>query len=174
MGIPTVDPTAGSPLLRLGARLTGTTPGRWVVRRIAPRVDRRLLPLSRGRLSTAMVTPELLLVSTGAKSGRPRTTPLTYFTDDGRAIVVASNYGGSRHPAWYYNVLANARVTISAGGYTGTFVGREVTGAERDRLWNVAKAFIPSYAEYERLAGDRTIPVLAFTETDCSSATPAK
>ncbi len=83
-------------------------------------------------------------------------------------IVVASNYGGSRHPAWYYNVLANpGGVTISAGGYTGTFVGQEVMGAERDRLWNVAKAFIPPpYAEYERLAGGRTIPVLAFTETD--------
>lgn len=166
MGIPAVDPQAGSPLLRLGARLTGTTPGRWVVRRIARRVDRRLLPLSRGRLSTAMVTPELLLVGTGAKSGRSRTTPLIYFTDDARVIVVASNYGESRHPAWYYNVLANPRVTISAGGYTGTFVGQEVTGPERDRLWNVAKVFIPSYAEYERRAGGRTIPVLAFTETD--------
>ena len=42
----------------------------------------------------------------------------------------------------------------------------EVTGAERDRLWNLAKAFIPSYAEYDRLAGERTIPVLAFTEID--------
>ena len=58
----------------------------------------------------------------------------------------------------------NPRVTISAGGYTGTFVGREVSGAERDRLWDLAKAFIPSYADYERLAGARTIPVLTFTE----------
>jgi len=111
-----------------------------------------------------MVTPELLLVTVGAKTGKRRTTPLTYFTDDGRAIVVASNYGGSRHPAWYYNVLANPRVTISAGGYTGTFVGQEVTGDERDRLWTLAKEFIPSYADYERLAARRTIPLLMFTE----------
>lgn len=116
-------------------------------------------------MSSAVVTPELLLISTGAKTGRRRTTPLTYFTDGDRAVVVASNYGGSRHPAWYYNVLAHPRVTISAGGYTGTFVGHEVSGAERDRLWNLAKAFIPSYADYERLAGRRTIPVLTFTET---------
>lgn len=166
MGIPTVDPSAGSPLLHIGARLTSNTPGRWLARRVAPRVDRHLLRLSRGRLSSAVVTPELLLVHTGAKTGRRRTTPLTYFTDGGRVIVVASNYGGSRHPAWYYNVLAQPRVTISAGGYTGAFVGHEVSGAERDRLWNLATAFIPSYADYERLAGKRTIPVLTFSEID--------
>jgi len=151
-------------MLRIGARLTGNKPGRWLARRVAPRVDRPLLRLSRGRVSSAMVTPELLLVTVGAKTGKRRTTPLTYFTDDGRAIVVASNYGGSRHPAWYYNVLANPRVTISAGGYTGTFVGQEVTGDERDRLWTLAKEFIPSYADYERLAARRTIPLLMFTE----------
>lgn len=164
MGIPEVDPSAGSPLLRIGARLTGNTPGRWLARRVAPRIDRQLLRVSRGRVSSAVVTPELLLIHSGARTGRRRTTPLTYFTDSGRVIVVASNYGGSRHPSWYWNVLANPNVTISAGGYTGTFVGQEVAGAERDRLWNLAKAFIPSYADYERIAGDRVIPVLAFTE----------
>jgi len=113
-----------------------------------------------------MVTPELLLITVGAKTGKRRTTPLTYFTDSGRAVVVASNYGGSRHPAWYYNVLAQPRVTISAGGYTGRFLGEEATGAERERLWNLAESFIPSYTEYARLAGGRTIPVLTFTEID--------
>ncbi|TPG34946.1 nitroreductase family deazaflavin-dependent oxidoreductase [Mycolicibacterium hodleri] len=166
MGIPRVDPTAGSPLLRIGARLTGNTPGRWLTRRVAPRLDRQLLRLSRGRVSSAVVTPELLLFHTGSRTGRPRSTPLTYFTDGDRVIVVASNYGGSRHPAWYYNVLAQPRVTIAAGGYRGTFIGQEMTGVERDRLWNLAVTFIPSYAQYERLAGDRMIPVLAFTETD--------
>ena len=165
MGIPVVDPTAGSPLLHLGARLTNNRQGRWLTRRVAPRVDRQLLRLSRGRLSSALVTPELLLVHTGSKTGRRRTTPLTYFTDAGRAIVVASNYGSSRHPAWYYNVLAQPLVTISAGGHTGTFTAEETSGAERDRLWELATAFIPSYAQYEVLAGARTIPVLAFTET---------
>ncbi|WP_163797845.1 nitroreductase/quinone reductase family protein [Mycolicibacterium sediminis] len=163
MGIPEVDPTAGSPMLRHGARLTGNKPGRWLARRVAPRIDRRLLRISRGRVSTAMVTPELLLVTTGARTGARRTTPLTYFTDGGRAVVVASNYGSSRHPAWYYNVLAHPTVTISAGGHTGTFVGREVSGPERDRLWDLATTFIPSYAQYEELAGSRTIPIVAFT-----------
>jgi deazaflavin-dependent oxidoreductase (nitroreductase family) len=164
VGIPELDPTAGHPLLRAGARITGTKPGRWLARRVAPRVDPTLLRLSRGRVSSAIVTPELLLFHKGSKTGRTRTTPLTYFTDAGRVIVIASNYGGSRHPAWYYNVLANPAVTISAGGYTGSFVGEEITGPERDRLWDLAVEFIPSYAEYKTLAGHRRIPILAFTE----------
>ena len=165
VGIPEVDPTAGSPLLRVGAKVTGTRAGRWLARRVAPRIDPTLLRVSRGRLSSALVTPELLLFHRGSKTGRLRTTPLTYFTDGGRVVVIASNYGGSRHPAWYYNVLANPQVRISAGGYTGSFVGEEVTGAERHRLWEVSIGFIPSYADYERLAGNRRIPILAFTET---------
>lgn len=164
MGIPEVDPTAGSRLLQQGARLTSTRPGRWLARRVAPRIDPTLLRVSRGRLSSALVTPELLLFHTGSKTGRRRTTPLTYFTDRGRIVVIASNYGSSRHPAWYYNVLANPRVTISGGGYTGEYVGQEISGAERDRLWNLTVNFIPSYAGYEQLAGDRRIPILAFTE----------
>lgn len=164
MGIPEVDPTAGSPMLKFGARLLRPRPVRYLVRHIVPRIDPPLLRVSGGRVSSAMVTPELLLTTVGAKSGEQRVTPLTYFTDNGRVIVVASNYGGRRHPAWYHNVSKQPRVTLSAGGYEGTFVGEEVTGAERDRLWELAKNWIPSYADYERLTQGRTIPILAFTE----------
>ncbi|MEV3901819.1 nitroreductase/quinone reductase family protein [Mycobacterium sp. NPDC050551] len=163
MGIPEVDPTAGSPMLRIGARLTSPKPVRWTLKHVAHRIDRPLLRLSKGRLSSAMVTPEVLLIHTGARTGKRRTTPLTYFTDGGRVIVIASNYGGSRHPAWYFNVTAHPRVTLSAGGHTGDYVAEEVTGDERARLWRLACEFIPSYAGYEQLAGDRTIPVIAFT-----------
>ncbi len=107
----------------------------------------------------------MLLTHTGAKTGKRRSTPLTYFTDGGRVITVASNYGGERHPAWYHNVKAQPRVTLSARGYTGTFVAEETTGAERDRLFDLAKQFVPNYADYERMAAGRRIPVVSFTET---------
>lgn len=151
-------------MLKVGARLLRPRPVRYLLRHGAHRIDRQLLRLSNGRISTAMVTPELLLTTTGARSGEPRVTPLTYFTDNGRVIVVASNYGGRRHPAWYHNVRANPQVTLAAGGYEGAFVGEEVMGAERDRLWRIAKEWIPSYADYEQMTGGRTIPILAFSE----------
>jgi deazaflavin-dependent oxidoreductase (nitroreductase family) len=70
-----------------------------------------------------MVTPLVLLTHKRAKSGGERTTPLIYFTDGDRVILIASNYGGTRHPSWYHNVKANPTVTLAAGGFEGRFVG---------------------------------------------------
>lgn len=142
----------------------GTAPARWFLGRIGWRIDRAVINLTNGHVSMSLVLPEVLLTHTGAKSGQQRSTPLTYFTDAGRVIVIASNYGGDRHPAWFHNVKANPRVTLSARGYRGTFVGEEITGAERDRLFGLAKQFVLNYADYEKRAGKRRIPVVAFTE----------
>ena len=105
----------------------------------------------------------ILLTSTGAKSGVRRTTPLIYFTDGDRVILVASNYGGTRHPAWYYNVKAHPMVMLLGGGFEGRFAATEVTGAERERLWALAKQWNPGYEQYEASASGRQIPLLAFT-----------
>ncbi|MFV9634527.1 nitroreductase family deazaflavin-dependent oxidoreductase [Mycobacterium neumannii] len=169
MGIPEVRPDPPTPFIRAGARLMGLGPSRWFLRRIGWRLDRAVINLTNGRVSMSLVMPEVLLTHTGAKTGRQRSTPLTYFTDAGRVIVIASNYGGDRHPAWFHNVKANPRVTLAARGYRGTFIGEEVTGAERDRLFDLAKQFVPNYADYEKRAGKRRIPVVAFTEASDSA-----
>jgi deazaflavin-dependent oxidoreductase (nitroreductase family) len=164
--IPRVDPTADSTVRRIVSRLAFTPIGQWALRHISPHVDPPLARLTRGRVSTVMVTPLVLLTHTGVKSGVERTTPLIYFTDGDRVILIASNYGGTRHPSWYYNVKATPTVTLAAGGFEGRFVGEEVTGAERDRLWTLAKNWVGGYTQYERAAGDRRIPMLAFTPVD--------
>jgi deazaflavin-dependent oxidoreductase (nitroreductase family) len=168
MPIPRVDPIADSLTSSFAKRLVGTVGfspgGQWFLRNIAPRVDPALMRLTRGRVSLLGTWPRsLLLTHTGAKSGIQRTTPLIYFTDGDRVTLVASNYGGIRHPAWYYNVTANPTVTLAAGGFEGRFIAEEVTGAERDRLWALANQWNPGYSQYESSAGARTIPPLAFT-----------
>ena len=165
MGIPEVEPTAPSRLFTAGARLMGTEPARRFLKRYGWRVDRAVIRLTHGHVSLSLVLPEVLLTHTGAKTGTTRCTPLTYFTDGGRVVTIASNYGGERHPAWYHNVAAHPRVTLSSRGYTGTFLAEEATGAERDRLFALATQFVPNYADYERRAGRRRIPVVTFTET---------
>lgn len=164
MGIPEIEPKRASRVFLAGANLTRSRGARWFLSRYGWRIDRAVLTLTGGRVSMSVVMPEVLLTHIGAQTGRRRTIPLTYFTDRGRVIVMASNYGRDRHPAWFHNVKANPRVTLSARGCKGTFMGQEVTGAERDRLWELAKQFVPNYADYERLAGDRRIPIVAFTE----------
>jgi deazaflavin-dependent oxidoreductase (nitroreductase family) len=166
MPIPRVDPTTDSAgvIKRVVGKVAMAAGGQWYLRRVSPRVDPPLMRLTRGRVTSFGSWPRMVLLThKGAKSGIQRATPLIYFTDGDRVILIASNYGGSRHPAWYHNVKANPTVTLCGGGFEGRFVGQEVTGAERDRLWGLAKQWNPGYDQYESSAGDRTIPLLAFT-----------
>ena len=166
MGIPEVIPTAPRSLAqRAMVTFSMTGAGTWFLKNVSRRVDPTLHRASGGRVTTIMVTPVVLLTTTGAKSGQERTIPLLYFTDRDRVVVMASNYGGRKHPAWYHNVKANPQVTLSARGFTGRFVGAEATGEERERLWRFAQELATTYGRYEMTAG-RQIPVVMFTTLD--------
>jgi deazaflavin-dependent oxidoreductase (nitroreductase family) len=59
--------------------------------------------------------PLLLLTTTGAKSGEPRTHPLAYLRDAGHLYVFAGNRGAPTNPAWYHNLVAHPDVTVELG-----------------------------------------------------------
>ena len=86
---------------------------------------------SGGRLKTTIIAPTVLLTHTGAKSGKKRTTPLAYFTDGDKVILIASRGGHRDHPAWYHNVVANPEVELWAKGGGGRYraAGGEGQGA---------------------------------------------
>jgi deazaflavin-dependent oxidoreductase (nitroreductase family) len=166
MGIPQVDPTVPRTFAqRSMVAFSMTSAGTWFLKNISRRMDPALHRASGGRLTTVMVTPVVLLTATGAKSGVERTIPLLYFTDRDRVIVMASNYGGQRHPAWYHNVTVNSHVTLSAGGFAGRFVAAEATGEERERLWGLAQQLAATYGRYEVRSG-RQIPLITFTAVE--------
>jgi deazaflavin-dependent oxidoreductase (nitroreductase family) len=160
--IPEISPTS-TVARRVVTRVATSTVGIWVMRNVAPHVDPTLLKVSRGRLSMVAPFPALLLAHTGVKSGLPRTSTIVYFTDRGRVIVIASNFGSPRNPAWYYNVKANPEVRLDAGRFSGTFLAEEMTGTERDRLYALAQGATSPYGRYQDTAGSRLIPVVAFT-----------
>src|ERR1700728_895762 len=127
MPIPHQSPVADNFAKRSIAQFAFSPAGQWIFRNISPRIDPMLIRLTHGRLSSTGPWPRyLLLTHTGAKSGIQRTTPVIYFTDGDGVILIASNYGGSRSPAWYYNVKVNSTVTLYAGDFEGRFVGEEV------------------------------------------------
>ena len=102
----------------------------------------------------------LLLTTTGAKSGRPHTTPLAYTRDGDRYVVIASKGGAPTHPAWYHNLVAHGEADVEVG--TQAFHVRATpvpSGPERDRLFNAQAAIMPGFAEYERKT-TRIIPVV--------------
>jgi len=105
--------------------------------------------------------PLILLTTTGAKSGLPRTTPLNYSTDGDRIIVIASKAAAPTHPDWYHNLVANPAAMIEIGAETFAVRARVAVGAERARLFDAQAALMPFFAEYQRQTS-REIPVIIF------------
>lgn len=103
--------------------------------------------------------PVLLLTTTGAKSGEPRTTPLLHTRDGDRYVLLASKAGAPTNPAWYHNLLANPRATVELGNETFTAVSAVVEGEERDRLFANQAAQLPMFAGYQQQTS-RRIPVV--------------
>jgi deazaflavin-dependent oxidoreductase (nitroreductase family) len=102
----------------------------------------------------------LLLTTTGARTGRPRTTPLGYARDEatGRLLLWASNMGAPRDPAWYRNLVANPDVTVELAGDRFPARARVAHGPERDRLLQVLTAQMP-VAGHQQLT-PREIPLV--------------
>lgn len=128
--------------------------------RVTGRLHTRLYRLTGGRVghSAGRIT-NLLLTTTGRKSGAQRTVPLAYVADGDRWVVVASNGGADRHPAWWLNLRHAPQASIEVGPERIAVVAREATTAERDRLWPELKTINPFFAQYEQIT-DRRIPVV--------------
>lgn len=101
----------------------------------------------------------LLLHTTGAKSGKERVAPLMYQQHDDGYAVFASKAGAASNPAWYHNLRAKPSASIEVGADTITVAAREITGHERDRIWERQKADVSLFADYEKKT-ERTIPVI--------------
>ena len=133
-------------------------------------VDRAVSRISGGRTTAAAVftgLPIITLTTTGAKSGQPRSVPLVGIPDGERLILIASNWGQARHPAWYHNVKANPTVTVSGrvDGPPGRLhMARELAGEERAEAWARVVKLYPWYAGYAARAG-REIPVVVLENT---------
>jgi len=144
--------------------IIATRPAAWVLARTIHHVDGAVMRASGGRFTAASLLsglPIIQVTTTGARSGQPRAVPLVGVPDGERLILIASNWGQARHPAWYYNVKANPQVTVTGRDVPAErlYVARETTGAERAACWAKAVAIYPGYAAYAQRAG-REIPVV--------------
>mgnify|MGYP001194479175 FL=1 len=160
--IPGVGPHAErGPVRRAFYSFGQSKAGRWYGINIGSRVDPPLLRITRGRFATTSLLPLVLLHVRGARSGELRTIPLVYFTEGDDVILIASSFGRAKNPAWYYNLLANPNVELTAGGVTVPYRSEQVDDeAERQRLFELGIANFEGYGNYERMAAERRIPVL--------------
>jgi len=106
----------------------------------------------------------LLLTTTGSKSGRRRTRPLSYLKHDEGYVLVASFGGAPRHPAWYLNLRSNPAVTIQVKGRRRSAMAETATPEERARLWPRVVAMYAAYDTYQSRT-EREIPLVLVKES---------
>jgi deazaflavin-dependent oxidoreductase (nitroreductase family) len=106
--------------------------------------------------------PVILLTTIGAKSGKPRITPLNFSLDGDRLVVIASKGGSATHPGWYLNLLADPEVTIELGSETFRARAKTVEEPERTRLFDQQAEQMPFFDSYRKRVKARQIPVVVF------------
>jgi deazaflavin-dependent oxidoreductase (nitroreductase family) len=153
--------------------LVSSRPGSWFYVNVAPHLDRGLLRLTGGRLTTAGRGRVGFLVVRGARSGVERTTPLVWTPDGDDVLLVASRGGDTKHPAWYLNAAANPDVRFSIDGVERAYRARTATPEERPRLWELVNRRYPGYEVYQRRAGGRQIPVVVLERAETALPTDA-
>ena len=103
--------------------------------------------------------PLVLITTTGAKSGKQRTTPIVYTTDGDNVVIIASKGGAPTSPDWYHNLVANPDVTVELATEKFEARARVAEEPERERLYQAQAALMPNFTEYAK-ATTRKIPVV--------------
>jgi deazaflavin-dependent oxidoreductase (nitroreductase family) len=102
----------------------------------------------------------MLLTTVGGKSREPRTVVLGFGRDGDRYVVIASNNGATRHPAWYHNLMINPEVTVEVPGAKVKARARTATSQERERF----KPLVPYIRQQQQLT-EREIPIVVLEPT---------
>ncbi|HNP72772.1 MAG TPA: nitroreductase/quinone reductase family protein [Kouleothrix sp.] len=160
MEIPSPHPSLWQ---RLNQRVAATPLAARLFSRVFHHIDNAAFRVSGGRVSVASLLiglPVVTLTTIGAKSGVARSVPLIGIPDGQKFVLIASNWGQARHPAWYYNLRARPRVALAWAGRTGAYTAREASGDEYAAYWERAVGLYAGYAAYKQRAGERAIPIV--------------
>lgn len=118
-------------------------------------LDRAVFRATQGRASLAhigagkaQVMQNLLLTTTGRKSGTPRDSPVLFLDHAGGYVVVGSRYGTDSHPGWTYNLLAAPQATVLVRGRRESVTARRLSPAELAQLWPALVELYPAWQDY--------------------------
>ncbi|MDT7548898.1 MAG: hypothetical protein QOE84_1292 [Actinomycetota bacterium] len=155
-----------SRLGRIVQRAAQTSSFQPVALKLAPRMDKVVSRLSGGRFTvTSLIVPALVLTTTGAKTGQPRTTPLATMPDgDDVFYVVGSNFGIDKHPAWTANLMKNPRAKVMYGGKSSDADAHLLSDEEKAEVWPRLTKVWPTYDTYVAKT-DRNLRVFRLTRT---------
>ena len=132
-------------------------------------VDEWALSTTSGRWSPSqwmIGLPIVTVHTTGARSGLRRDIVTAGIPDGDDTILVASNFGQEKHPAWYHNLRAHPDVRLTrVGSEPRPHRARQLVGEERSEAWDLACWYYRGYETYARRAG-REIGVFRLSPSD--------
>ncbi|MCB0916549.1 MAG: nitroreductase family deazaflavin-dependent oxidoreductase [Actinobacteria bacterium] len=120
-----------------------------IYRRLGPKIDPTVSRIRDGAVMRSLYgLPGMVLHTTGAKSGQPRSNPLLYARDGDDFIVVGTNFGQLKHPAWTANLRAHPDAAVEIGGITLPVTAHIIEGDEWQSVFDRLVAIYPGYALY--------------------------
>jgi deazaflavin-dependent oxidoreductase (nitroreductase family) len=130
--------------------------------RAAGKLNVPVYRITRGRVMGKIGrAPVLLLTSIGRRSGQPRTAPVLFLADGERVVVIGSNAGNSKAPAWSHNLRANPDAEVQIKGERRLVRARVAEGEERAELWRKMNEQYAGFEDYdERTSRDIAVFVL--------------
>jgi deazaflavin-dependent oxidoreductase (nitroreductase family) len=146
--------------------LASSRPGGWLFARSLPQIDKFVLRISRGQVTLTGVTggiPVVTITTTGARSGRSRTTPLMGVPFGEDIAVIGAHFGQPGTPAWYYNLRAQPRAQVTYQNRTVSATARQADADERQAILSQARTIYPGYEAYARRITGREIPIMILT-----------
>lgn len=138
--------------------------------RLAPRIDKVLIPRTRGRLSATGLDKVGLVTTTGARTGADRTHPLVLVDDGDGLLAIGSNYGRAGHPAWSANLLAHPGCTVEFRGPPARYRAELLEGDDRAAAWATAVDFYAGYERYRASCAPRVIRLFRLRPDGTASA----
>lgn len=120
---------------------------RWMQHKMNARMNRKI----RNGKGEFMGMDVLILNTIGRRSGEPRQTPISWFSDGDDGWLLVASGGGNGAPDWQRNLLAHPdKATIELPASEPTPVRPQVLqGQERATAWAAITAAQPRYAKYQ-------------------------
>jgi deazaflavin-dependent oxidoreductase (nitroreductase family) len=127
-----------------------------------PIIDKLVLELTRGKytLSEFAGWRVIQLKTIGAKTGEERVSPLIGLMDNEKIAVIASSFGRTHNPGWYYNLKANPECVVELNQKSSSYVAHEAQGKEYEHFWQLALSYYAGYENYKERASHRHIPIM--------------
>lgn len=127
--------------------------------KIQSRLHSLVYQKSGGRMGRYFGALTLLLTTIGRKSGKARTTPLFYITENQDWVIAGTNAGSDHHPAWWFNLQENPSARVQVNDQTYAVSILVATGEDRDTLWQSLLDIFSGYADYQKMT-EREFPVV--------------